>query len=237
MDILKTLSRKPFSVVGHRGAKGRRPENTVSAIKFAIDCGADIVEVDVRSTRDGELILLHDPDFKRVSGKEISPSQLDFRSIRESITVYGEPVATLDEALETVKDKICIFVEIKEIDTVEKVMDRIRTFKCENQTAVISFYEEALSRVKEINPQITTGLIYAKPPGKIIEAKKLKADIVLPGYWLATEKAVSFAHRMGLKVVSWVINDEEHLRLAVSRKIDAVATDYPDLIVKLREKF
>ncbi|WP_457621168.1 glycerophosphodiester phosphodiesterase [Persephonella sp.] len=237
MNILELLSKKPFSVIGHRGAKGRKPENTISAIEFAIDCGVDVVEIDIRSTRDGELILLHDPDFKRVSGKDISPSQLDYRFIKENITIHGEPVATLNEAIEAVKNRVGLFVEIKEVETVEKTVETIKKFRCEDQTAVISFYEEAISKVKKLLPEITTGLIYADPPGKIIEAKKLKAGIVLPGYWLATEKAVDFAHRMGLKVVSWVVNDEEHLKIAVSRKIDAIATDYPDLIVKLREKF
>jgi glycerophosphoryl diester phosphodiesterase len=237
MNILEAISKKPFSVVGHRGAKGRKPENTISAIKFAIDSGADIVEVDVRSTKDGELILLHDPDFKRVSGKDVSPSQLDLIEIKRGITVYGEPVATLEEAIITVKDKVGLFVEIKEKNTVENVLNKIKKFRYEKQTAVISFYEDAIFEAKKLNPDITTGLIYSEPPGKIIEAKKLGADIVLPGYWLATEKAVRFAHKMSLKVVSWVVNDEEHLKQAFSRKIDAVATDYPDMIVKLREKF
>lgn len=79
MEILEKLSIKPFSIVGHRGAAGRLPENTLRAFQFAIEAGADVVECDVRRTKDGKLILLHDKDFKRVAGVRKSPSEMTLR--------------------------------------------------------------------------------------------------------------------------------------------------------------
>ncbi|WP_457640569.1 glycerophosphodiester phosphodiesterase [Persephonella sp.] len=237
MNIIDYLSKKPFSVIGHRGAKGVRPENTISAIKYAIDVGVDIVEVDVRKTKDNKLILLHDKDFKRLTGMTLTPRDLDFDFIKENITIDGESVALLEEAIFVVKGKIGLFIEIKEPDTVKDVMDIVDKSDCMNQIAVISFYEEVLREAKKINPDITTGLVYMKPPGKILEAKEVGAKIVLPSYGLATEKAVRFAHRLKLKVVSWVINSEQQLKTAVSRGVDGIATDYPGMIVKLRENF
>jgi len=67
-----------------------------------------------------------------------------------------------------------------------------------------------------------------RPPGKIVEAKEIGAQIVLPLYRLATDKAVAFAHRLKLKVVSWVINDFETAKIMYERKTDAIASDYPD---------
>lgn len=236
MDIISVLSKKPFAVVGHRGAKGRKPENTVSAIEYALKVGADVVEVDVRQTKDGELILLHDRDFKRLTGRAFIPSKLSYRFIKENITIDGEPVATLEDALKAVDGKAGLFIEIKEPETTEKVVETVISHNAEKWVCFISFYEEALIKVKEIDLQLKTGLIYMKPPGKIYQAKEIKCELVLPLYRLATEKAVNFAHRLKLKVVSWVINDYETAKLMHSRDVDAVASDYPDLAVKWRER-
>ncbi len=235
MDILQRLSIKPFCIVGHRGAKGVKPENTISAIEYGIKSGADIVEVDVRKTKDGKLILLHDKDFKRLTGRALSPSDLDFEFIKENITIDGEPVATLEEAVQIVSKRAGLFIEIKEPETTEQIVKTVKEKNAESWVAFISFYEEALIEVKKIDNSLKTGIIYMRPPGKIIEAKKIGAEIVLPLYKLATEKAVAFAHRLKLKVVSWVINDFETAKIMYERKTDAIASDYPDKAVKWRE--
>ncbi|WP_293448624.1 glycerophosphodiester phosphodiesterase [Persephonella sp.] len=236
MDILQRLSIKPFCIVGHRGAKGVKPENTISAIEYGIKSGADIVEVDVRRTKDGKLILLHDKDFKRLIGKALSPSDLDFEFIRENITIEGEPVATLEEAIERVDKRAGLFIEIKEPETTQQIVKIVKEKNADNWVGFISFYEEALIEVKKIDNNLKTGIIYMRPSGKIIEAKKIGAEIVLPLYRLATEKAIAFAHRLRLKVVSWVINDFETTKIMYERKTDAIASDYPDKAVEWRER-
>ncbi len=234
--IEEALKRKPFFVVGHRGAKGAKPENTISAIEYAISIGVDIIEVDVRRTKDKKLILLHDQDFKRVAGLDRKASELDYSYIKENIRIDGEPVATLDECLETIKGKTGLFIEIKEPETTDDILATVIKHNAVEWVAVISFYENALKMVKELLPSIKTGLIYMKPPGKISEAKEIKAEIVLPFYKIATAKANYFAHKLGLKVVVWTVNDEKTAKEMVERKADGIATDYPELILSFREK-
>ena len=236
MKIKEALSKKPFSIVGHRGAKGVKPENTLSAIEYAIETGVDIVEVDVRKTKDNQLILFHDPDFKRLTGKTVKLLDLTLEEIKSSITIDGEPVATLEEAIQMINGKTGLFVEIKEPETVNDVLALITKYKAVDWTAVISFYDEALISAKNLLPSIATGLIYMKPPGRIFDAKKIGADFVLPYYKIATEKANAVAHRLGLKVVVWTVNDEETAQEMLKRKVDAMATDYPEILVNLRKK-
>ncbi len=236
MNIEEALNKKPFGIVGHRGAKGVKPENTIASIKYAIEVGVDIVEVDVRKTKDNVLILLHDPDFKRLTGEEIKPQDVDFSYIRENISIDGEPVATLDEALSTVNGKVGLFIEIKEPETTPDVLELVIKHNAIHWAAVISFYDEALIQTKELLPSIKTGLIYFKPPGRIFEAKKLGADFVVPNWKIATAKANAVAHRLGLKVVAWTINDEETAKKVLERKADVMATDYPDMLVSFRKK-
>ena len=236
--MLEKLSLKPFAVVGHRGAKGECAENTLPCIEYAVKIGVDIVEVDVRETKDEELIILHDEDFKRVAGVDLKPKNLTLREIKERIRVYGKhKVPTLSEVLDFIKGTdVGLFVEIKEPSTTPKVVSYVEEYKLENKVSLISFYTEALEEVKALNPKLITGLIYIKPQNAIIKAKKIKAELILPYYKVATPKAVAFAHRLKLKVVSWVINDEMSFEKSYNAKVNAMATDIPSWLLKKRKK-
>ncbi len=235
MDILERLSVKPFSIVGHRGAAGVKPENTISSIDYAIKNGADVVEIDVRRTKDNKIILLHDPDFKRLTGRSISPRDVDYNFIRKNITIEGEHVPTLDEVLSFVNGKVGVFIEIKEPETVDDVLAIVLRHNALKWIAVISFYDRAIKTAKELLPSLTTGLIYLKPPGRIKEAYELGAKIVIPYHKLATQKANNFAHKLGLKIVAWTINSEKLVEEMIEKGADAFATDYPDRLARFRE--
>lgn len=232
MNITEVLSRKPFSIVGHRGAKGLAPENTLKAISMALKLGVDAVEVDVRATRDGKLILLHDEDFWRVAGVKVKPREMTYDEIRSKIRIGGEHVPTLEEAIELINGRVGLLVEIKEPETVDRIVDVLRDYGFPEWVALISFHEEALANVPK--EKVVLGLIYSKPPGKIVEAKRIGAKIVLPHFRLASRKAVNFAHRLGLKVVAWTVNDTSTLARTLENGVDAVATDYPNLALDFR---
>jgi len=88
-EIISRLSVKPFSVVGHRGAAGEKPENTIAAFEYAINLGVEVVECDVRETADGELVVIHDDNLKRVAGLDRRVSELSLSEIKE-IEIEGE---------------------------------------------------------------------------------------------------------------------------------------------------
>ena len=237
-EIIRRLTVKPFAVVGHRGAGGELPENTLKAFERGISAGADVIECDVRETADGELVVVHDPDFKRVAGVDRKVKELTLKEIKEKIRIAGtEPVPTLREVIETVNGRCGLFVEIKEPETVEKVVKEVVSLsEFPNWIALISFYPEALKRVKEIERELTTGLIYSRPPGGIVTAKEIGAEIVLPRWPLATEKAVRFAHRLKEVVVAWLIDDERSFERALRNGVDAMATDFPSWLAKKRKE-
>ncbi len=231
---MKALERRPFAIVGHRGAAGLEPENTIKSIKRALEIGVDIIEIDVRSTKDGALILLHDEDFKRLAGVKLKARDLLLNEIKEKITIKGEEVATLEDAISVINGKVGLFIEVKEPETTLKIIDLIKAYNATSWIAIISFFDEALITARKLLPDIITGLIYARPPGRIFEAKKLGANIVLPRYTIATKKANSLAHKLGLYVVAWTVNDIKVANRLIQSKIDAIATDYPDKLIKLR---
>lgn len=235
MGIINELRKKPFAIIGHRGAAGVKPENTLSSILYAYNNGADVVEVDVRSTRDGFLILLHDEDFSRVSGVSIRPRDVSYGWIKENLKVMGEEVVELSEVINLVKKlNKHLLIEVKEPETTSKVVELVLREKAVNEVAIISFFDEALKIVKEIERGIATGLIYSKPPGRVVDARSLGAEIVLPKYSLASEKAVKLAHRLGLTVIAWTINELNIVAELIKRGVDAIASDYPDKLADYR---
>ncbi len=237
MMILDRLNKKPFAVVSHRTAAGVHPENSLSGIEYSIMVGADIVEFDVRMTRDGLLVLYHDENFRRVYGIDKKVRDVTYEWIIENITMGNdEKIPLLEDALEKTRGRIGVFVEIKEPDTTRQVVKTIEQYGDVGDTAIISFYDEAITTAKMIRADIITGLIYFKPPGRIFDAKKLKADLVLPHYRIATRKANQLAHRLKLKVVVWTINDEDKVIEAYQRGADGIASDYPEKLIKLRER-
>ena len=236
ISILEKLSVKPFSIVGHRGAAGRFLENTLKSINYAINVGVDIVEVDVRATRDNVLVVFHDADFKRLAGIDVPVRSVEYSWIKSSILINGEHIPLLEEVIDVVKDKVGLFIEIKEPDTTKGVIELVRSSGILEQVAIISFYDEALIKAKRLEPRIATGLIYAQPPGRVLDAVKLGAKIVLPQYKIASEKSINLAHKYNLRVVAWTINSRvEALRL-VRAGVDGLATDLPDELVKFRSE-
>ena len=229
--ILEKITRKPFAVVAHRGGTEKFPENTIAAITHAVELGVDVVEIDVRPTKDGELILLHDPDFKRVAGVDAKPEDLSMDEIAK-LSIDGQPVATLDEALQAIGGRCGLFVEIKNPATTAEAIEKIQKSGATQWAAIISFWEEAVQVAKEAG--LFAGLVYSVPPGKIKEAKELGADFVLPKYTIATQKANRFAHALGLPVVVWTVNDEAKAKEMIERGVDAIATDYPSQLLELR---
>ncbi len=236
MNILERLRRKPFAVIGHRGAAGLAPENTVRAIEEGIRARADIVEVDIRLTSDGKPVVFHDPDLSRLAGIDKRISETTYRWLRENIRIGGEPIPLLDEILETARGKAGLFIEIKEPEATRVVLETVEKYGMIRDVAIISFLDEALIKAREIMPGAATGLIYYRPPGRIIDAKRIGAKIVLPHHRLATPRANAFAHRLGLLVVAWTINDENEMIKAYRSGVDGIATDRPDIAARLREK-
>jgi glycerophosphoryl diester phosphodiesterase len=235
VDVLEALSRKPFAIVGHRGAKGLAPENTLDALEAAVRSGADIAEFDVQRTADGVLVASHDPVVLLEDGSKVNIRSTPFNSIRGRRLRGGGEIPAIEEVVEAARDRIALFLEVKEPSDTKPLIELLRRKRTVRDAAIISFHVEAVEQAKKLSPYTPAGLIYVKPPGLIVECKKLKCEIVLPRYPLATPKAIAFAHRLGLRVVAWTINDEKLMVEYAKRGVDAIATDRPDLAARVRE--
>jgi glycerophosphoryl diester phosphodiesterase len=147
--------------IGHRGARAYAPENTLISFKKAIELGANTIELDVRKTKDAKLVVIHDADVKRTTSGKGLVSELTLNQIKSLSTEGNEKIPTLEEALDFLDKKVQVLIELKEAGIEKQVLDIVHAKGLEKTVIITSFLEEALQKVRELDNDVATGLIYA----------------------------------------------------------------------------
>lgn len=216
--------------IGHRGARAYEPENTLRSFKKALEIGVDAIEFDVRKTKDGQLVVIHDPDVKRTTDGEGLVSELTLEQIKALSTEKGEKIPTLKEALDFLDKKVKIVIELKETGVEEKVLAAVHENELQRNIVIVSFKEDALRKVKELDRDVKTGLIYVKHKNPVKAALDLEASYLLPLYRFTHTANVKKAHDNGLKVIVWTINNPEEVAEYQKKGVDGIASDKPDIL-------
>jgi glycerophosphoryl diester phosphodiesterase len=216
--------------IGHRGARAYEPENTLRSFKKALEIGVDAVELDVRKTRDNQLVVIHDSDVKKTTNGKGLVSELTLKEIQGFSTEKGEKIPTLEEALDFLDKQAKILIELKETGFEEKVLALVREKGVQKNVVMVSFLEEALRKVRELNKDVETGLIYAKHKNPIKAALELKAQYLVAFYRFTHTANVQKAHENGLKVIVWTINKPEEVAEYAKKGVDGIASDKPDIL-------
>jgi glycerophosphoryl diester phosphodiesterase len=225
------------TVMGHRGAGGLAPENTLAAIDRAIEVRADWVEVDVQETSDGEVVVVHDSDFMKLAGVNLKVWNATWADV-ESIDVgrrfdpafTGEQVPTLTQVLERCRGKVGVNIELKDYGHGQRLEERVagivEACGMEREVILMSLKPAVVSRMKALRPNWTVGLLMSLAVGDV---KQLQADFLAVNAQFVSRGFVDRAHRAGKQVYAWTTNDPVSISQMVSRGVDGVITDYPDL--------
>jgi len=219
--------------IGHRGARAYAPENTLASFKKAIEIGVDAVELDVRKTKDNQLVVIHDADVKRTTNGKGLVSEFTLKEIKSFSTEGGEKIPTLEEALDFLDTKVKVFIELKEAGVERQVLSIVHEKGLERSVVVVSFLEDVLKKVRELDKDIEIGLIYAKHKNPIKAALELKANYLLALYRFTHTANVKKAHENGLKVVVWTINNPEEVEEYAKKGVDGIASDKPDILMRV----
>jgi glycerophosphoryl diester phosphodiesterase len=239
---METPSARKFKNIGHRGASGHAPENTLSSFHKAIEMGADSIELDVHLSKDGEVIVMHDPKVDRTTNgtgyiKDLTLAELKQLDAGKLFAGFqGEKIPTLQEVFDITKGKATYVIEIKNgpifySGIEEKLVEIIERNHLEDDVIVIAFYHPSLKKIKELNPCIKVGILFV---GAFIDpwsvAAQVGADALHPMYEYVTEEFVAEAHKRGYVVHPWTINDSRQLELWHKYGVDGIASDYPDTL-------
>ena len=217
--------------IGHRGARAYAPENTLTSFKKALEIGVDAVELDVRRTKDRQLVVIHDADVKRTTNGEGLVSELTLKEIKSLDAGSGEKIPTLEETLDFFDKKVKVFVELKEAGNEKQALSIVHEKGLEKNVIIVSFLEDALRKVRELNKDIEIGLIYARHKNPLKAALELKANYLLAFYRFTHTANVEKAHEFGLKVIVWTINSPQEAEEYAKKGVDGIASDKPDILV------
>lgn len=217
--------------IGHRGARAYEPENTLRSFKKALEIGVDAIEFDVRKTKDNQLVVIHDADVKRTTDGEGLVSAFTVKEIKAFSAEKGEKIPTLKEALDFLDKKVKIVIELKEAGLEEKVLAAVSENGLQKSVIIVSFIEEALRKVRELDKEVEVGLIYVKHKNPIKAALELKASYLLPLYRFTHTSNVKKAHENGLKVIVWTINKPKEVAEYKKKNVDGIASDKPDILI------
>ena len=222
--------------IGHRGARAYAPENTISSFKKALEIGVDAIELDVRKTKDNQLVVIHDDDVKRTTDGEGLVCELTLKEIKGFSAEGGEKIPTFEEALDFLDKKVKVFVELKEEGLEKQVLLAVHERGLEKNVVITSFIEDVLKKVREMDDKVETGLIYAKHKNPLKAALDLKANYLVALYRFVHTANVEKAHENGLKVVVWTINNPEEVEEYAKKGVDGIASDKPDILMKNKPK-
>lgn len=217
-------------VVGHRGVAGLEAPNSMAGIRLADDIGADGVELDVRQTADGALVLFHDPvlDVSTNGSGRVEETTL---SELQEVRVEGEPIPTLREALEFLAGTDMIpFLEVKKTGYTDGVLEVVRDVGLVDRTVVGSFRTENVAAVEDA--RVSRAVLGSVPIPDLFEtAEATDSEYVLSHYLpYGNEYLVEEAHSRGLETGIWeLVATEAHIEDALSFDIDVLATNRPDI--------
>jgi glycerophosphoryl diester phosphodiesterase len=221
---------KPF-IVGHRGAAGTEPENTIRSFKCAGRMGVDYVELDVRRCKTRELVVMHDPTVDRTTNGKGVVRNLSISEIRSLDAGKGEKVPLLSEVVVLAKSNFNLFVEVKEPGTEEEILSMLRMSGL-SKSFIISFFHNSIRDLKRVHPSLRCGVIFSEEPVRPWRlALDANANMISPNLAYTTSELVEGAHKHGLLVQVWPVNTLEDFARAIEAGVDGVAGDYPRLLL------
>lgn len=230
-------------IIGHRGYSGKYPENTLLSFKRAIAAGAQMVELDVRLSKDEELVVLHDLDLQRTTtgqGPVDSFSLAELKKFNAAKLYPGifEPIPALGEVLALTNGKIQVNIELKEVARHKQLLKRLalelEKWGDPSQFLISAFEHDALKEFKRIAPQYETAILYGDEADPIGKAKAVGASALHPSFEKIDGEGIKAAHKEGLMVNVWTVNDKDTMKRFLEWGVDGIITDFPDRLAALK---
>ena len=219
-------------IIAHRGASRYAPENTIAAFQKAIELGADMVEFDVRKTKDGVFIIHHDAKIKRK--KIINLTLAEIKKIKAEIP-------TLEETLIFLQGKIQLDIELKEEGYEEKLLAIVLKHFTFHEFIICSFRRNSVKMIKEKFPQVKAGLLIgAQSPRKILRTRvkeifpfrflqKNKIDFLIAHRVFSGVNIIKRAQRKNFPLIVWGVNSRKIFAKLLQQNVFGIITDYPDI--------
>lgn len=236
--------------IGHRGAKAYAPENTISSFKKALEFDCDMVEFDIRITKDKYPVVIHSNNLRRLTKSPVRVNKLTLAQIRKLKVHKTENIPTLGEVLEVINNKIGVNIEIKSKGSAQIIIQTLRDYKVDFSKVMISSnHPREIRTAEELESGITTALIFRStnavnlwfvldflallllPITKYYISwifRKSKADYLNINYHFLDKRKVALFKKQGIKICAWTVDSRKKIDYLKNLGIDGIITNYPD---------
>lgn len=232
--------------IGHRGAAAIAPENTLVSFRRAIELGADGVELDLHRARDGRFVVIHDDTLDRTTDGHGPVDALSSDELRrldagswKGPEFAGERVPLFEDVVDALPASAVIFAELKagsdrapgiEVDFARLLSDRSLL----GRVRVSSFDHRALARLRRLLPALSTGALFvALPVDPVALGRACGAQAIHPSFRYLTRELVDEAHRAGLAVHTWTVNEPADIATASAMGVDGIVSDHPERLAAI----
>ncbi len=224
-------------IIAHRGAALHAPENTLASVLRAIEDSADYIEIDVQETADGDVVVFHDSDFMKTARNPLTIWNARGADIdRIDVGSWFDPayaaerVPTLEEVLLAARGRARVNIELKyyghDEELERRVIDIVERAGMVDQVVLMSLKYDKIQKTRSLRPDWTYGLLTTVSLG---DPRKLNVEFLAVNATTATRGFVRRAHRNGLDVYVWTVNDPYLMSAMMSRNVDGIITDDPGL--------
>ena len=255
------MTEKRPLVMAHRGGAALWPENTMYAFERAVAMGVDVLEMDMRATADNHLVIIHDATVDRTTDGRGAVNTLTLEELKrldagsnwtadggESFPWRGRglTVPTLAEVFAAFPDeRLNIDIKQEHPSIVQPFCSMIRSHRMEGKVMVASFNQSSLDEFRAACPEVATSgsvldiraFLMLKTDEAQAEVSRAARALQVPEYTggrqLLTQAFIAEAHRRGLEVHAWTINEEAAMHRLITLKVDGIITDYPDRLLNL----
>jgi len=238
--------------IGHRGAKAYALENTLTSFRKALELGVDMIEFDVRLTKDKYPVVIHDRQLARLgkNKKFKRISHLTLHEIKKIKMKGGERIPTLGEVLNVIENKVGMDIELKVKDSAQIVVQTLREHHIDFNNVMISTnFAKELKMAEEMEPQITTALVFRSGNSLTIWlvldflailflpitmyyiswlVKNANANYLNINHRFLSKKKVDMFHAKGIKICAWTVDNIKKINYLKSLGVDGIITNYPD---------
>lgn len=235
MDGVRTVD--DVEIIAHRGAAGRAPENTMAAVRQAVEDGADWVEIDVQETVDGRIAVVHDSDLMKLAGENMKIWDATLDQLQQAdIGSWFDPrfsderVPILEDVLDAVRGEARLLIELKYYGhdqmLEQRVVDIVERMDMVEGVALMSLKQAGIEKAHSLRPDWSFGLLTSKTIG---DMSSLEMDFLAVNMVTTSAGLIRRIHEAGKRVYVWTVNDRISMSRMVSLGVDGIITDEPEL--------
>lgn len=244
--------RFPVMVIAHRGFSGAAPENTLASFRAAIAAGSDMVELDARFSKDGEVVVIHDADLERTTNGR---GMVAYYTLKELTRLdagswfgrkfAGEKIPTLAQVLDLAKGRIAVNIELKNAhlgsltlpDLAARALEEVQRAAMEDAVLFSSFYPHALEKITALNSGLRVAFLYHRPWNSLAEVTLGRPFSILNlRKSFLTKGKVELIREAGKELNVYTVNKEPEMEKFVRWGVNGIITNHPDKLIRILKR-